>query len=260
MPGIDSHGLLYECKKMDSSYALYEPSSTERGELAVIKFINEYIKELGVPIDIIAGNFKLLNVYGANKISGTPKADISLVTYNTIKKKFEDVFFLSHKMGAAAKDFQQYSGTTSKADGNRSGSISNDKTVISFLRKLVKLHPIIVDGRQRYFTPISDKNLIDKAVFGPEFGTNKFSIDNIHALGQGISSFTKSGKFHKLSFSAGMEFNPGDIKKFTGPGYKAIIGARYSSGRNFEIDGKVYSNVRVLIMPEALIGSTAKRI
>ena len=42
--------------------------------------------------------------------------------------------------------------------------------------------------------------------------------------------------------------------------YTTIIAARYTSGRNYESEGKTYSGVRVLIMPKKLIGSKAKEI
>jgi hypothetical protein len=42
--------------------------------------------------------------------------------------------------------------------------------------------------------------------------------------------------------------------------YTTIIAARYTSGRNYESEGKTYSSVRVLIMPKRLIGSKAKEI
>lgn len=253
------HGLLYKMKDLDKSYTLNSPTPTERGELDVLMQINGYIAKIGAPITVIAGKHTFKDVYGANKIEGTPKADIALVSYDSKKKKFVDVCFISHKMGKDASGFQQYSGITTKADGEKPGSISKDKGVVAFLKTLTGYHKSIVDGKERFCRTIKDKALIGKAVYGPLFGSSKFGIDNIHLIGQGDVKFTKSGTKHKMDFTAHASYNP-DVKEFMNKDYTAIIGARYSSGRNYESGGKTYSGVRVLIMPKRLIGSKAKEI
>ena len=253
------HGLLHKFKDLDKSYALNSPTPTERGELAVLQQINGYISKIGSPITVVAGKHTFINIYGANKVEGTPKADIALVTYDGKKKKFVDVCFISHKMGRDASGFQQYSGTTTKADGIKAGSISKDKTLLAFLKTLTGFHNSIVDGRERFYRTIKDKTLIGKAVYGPQFGETKYGIDNIHLIGQGDVKFVASGKKHKLDFTAHVSYNP-DVKEFMAGDYTSIIGARYSSGRNYESGGKTYSSVRVLIMPKRLIGSKAKEI
>lgn len=253
------HGLLQDNISLDKSYKLNTPSPTERGEADVMSDINGYIKKIGKPIDIKVGSMTFDNIYGINKVEGTPKADLALVSYNERSKKFEDVCFISHKMGRGAEGFQQYSGITPKADGAKRGSISEDKSVTSFLKDLTKVHNSIVKDKKRYYRVVDDNKLIGKAVYGPEYGTKNYGIDNIHFIAQGNASFTKSGKVHVLKFSSAIEFNP-DVKEFKKGEYTAIIGARYTSGRNYEVNGKTYSGVRVLIMPKRLIGGKAEEI
>ena len=260
MPGSAKvHGLLYKLKDLDKSYTLNSPTPTERGELDVLMQINGYITKIGKPITILAGKHTFKDVYGANKVDGTPKADIALVTYDAKKKKFIDVCFISHKMGKDASGFQQYSGITTKADGVKRGSISKDKNVVAFLQSLTGFHSAVVQAKERFCRTIKDKNLIGKAVYGPLFGSTTYGIDNIHLIGQGDIKFSKLGEKHKLDFTAHASYNP-DVKEFMKSDYTAIIGARYSSGRNYESGGKTYSDVRVLIMPKRLIGSKAKEI
>ena len=253
------HGLLHKFKDLDKTYKLNSPTPTERGELAVLQQINGYIAKIGSPITVVAGKHTFKEIYGANKIEGTPKADIALVTYDSKTKKFVDVCFISHKMGRDASGFQQYSGITTKADGSKNGSISQDKTLVAFLKTLTGFHTAIVNGKERFFRTIKDKTLIGKAVYGPQFGERKYGIDNIHLIGQGDVSFTARAGKHIMVFSAHASYNP-DVKEFMQADYTSIIGARYSSGRNYESGGKTYSNVRVLIMPKRLIGSKAKEI
>lgn len=253
------HGLLYKMRDLDKTYTLNSPTPTERGELDVLTQINGYIAKIGAPITVVAGKHTFKDVYGANKVEGTPKADIALVTYDGKKKKFVDVCFISHKMGKDASGFQQYSGITTKADGAKAGSISKDKGVVAFLKTLTAYHSAVVDGKERFMRVIKDKALIGKAVYGPLFGASTYGIDNIHLIGQGDVKFTKTGEKHKLDFTAHASYNP-DVKEFMTGDYTAIIGARYSSGRNYESGNKTYSGVRVLIMPKRLIGSKAKDI
>lgn len=253
------HGLLYEMKNLDKSYSLNSPSPTEGGELTVLKKINAYIVEQGGPIDVVVGRHRFKGVYGANKVEGTPKADIVLVCYNKKTGKFYDACFISHKAGRDASGFQQYSGITPKADGSKAGSISRDKNVINFLKTLSKLHESVVQQKQRYYTVVEDKALIGKSIYGPMFGASSFGVDNIHLIGQGEPVFRKRGKEHELFFSAHTSLNP-DVSAFKRQDYTTILGARFSSGRNYEVGGKTYSGVRVLIMPQRLIGSKAIQI
>jgi hypothetical protein len=253
------HGLLEEYHKLDATYKLYAPSPTERGELAVITALNAQLKKLKQPIDVKVGTKTFKNIYGANKIAGTPKADIALVTYNKRSGKFENVCFISHKMGTSAKDFQQYSGITTKADGSKAGSISNNPVVLKFLDDLTDVHEYITRKKQRYHRIIKADELIGKSIFGPEYGSNTYNEDNIHVIGQGDANFVKNGASYKLTFSAGSEYN-GDVSHFKTGGYTAIIAGRYTSGRNFDAKGKRWPDVRVLIMPLVLIGGSSKEI
>jgi hypothetical protein len=260
MPGsLKVHGLLFKHSTLDKSYVLNSPSPTERGELAVLEQINGYIMKIGSPITVKAGRHTFKNIYGANKVEGTPKADIALVTFNTKTKKFEDVCFISHKMGSDAGGFQQYSGITPKADGQKTGSISKDKNVVDFLRKLSGYHNTIVGAKKRFYAVVKDRKLIGKSIYGPQFGETRFGIDNIHLIGQGDVRMSVVGNTHKLDFTAHASYNP-DVSEFMKNGYTTIIGARYSSGRNYEVDGVTYKSVRVLIMPKKLIGSKAEEI
>lgn len=253
------HGLLFEQQKADPSYMLNSPSPTERGELDVLKYVNRYIAIQKAPITIRIGKFTIPGVYGANKIAGTPKADIALVTFNSNTKKFQNSFFISHKMGATAEGFQQYSGISSKADGSKRGSISKDPDVVQFLQDLVRYHPSIVNGKERFYRILTRNKIIGKSIYGPNFGDTHHGEDNIHVIGQGQALLNKTGIMHTMRFSAHMTFNT-DVQPFKRGDYATIIGARFSGGRNFEVNGKTYQNVRVLIMPRRLIGGNAKEI
>lgn len=260
MPGsLKTHGFLYESRKLDSSYRLYSPTLSESGELDTITYINEYVNWVGTPITIKVGKYVVHNIYGANKVDGTPKADISLVSFNPTTKKFENSLYISHKMGASASSFLRYGGVSTKADGSKIGAISKHKEVVSFLKDLSHLHAAIVNQRSRVYRPISDKNLIAKAVYGPEYNTAKHNENNVHAICQGFPAIRKYGEQYSLSFSTGMITNP-DVVKFSSGDYAAVLEARFDSTSSYEVNGKRYSGVRVSISPKAVAGRTAKEL
>ncbi len=254
------HGLLARMHHLDTRYALNAPTATERGELMVLQDINQYILKLETPIDVNIGGKVYKNIYGANKVKGTPKADITLVSFNDTTKKFQDVYFLSHKLGTDSSGFQQYSGVSADADGSKPGAISQHPEVLAFLRQLAEVYDAIVDGRQRFYADIKDDALIGKAVYGPEFSGYGRHADNVNMIAQGNPILRPQGNTHALSFSAVASSFSTDISHFKSNGYKAILGARYGADRKFQVDGKVYNHVRVGIMPIKLLGSNAKPI
>jgi hypothetical protein len=254
------HGLLQEyVAQYRLSYKLHMPSPTERGETDVMSKLNAEIVKIGKPITMHFGKYVFKGIVGINKIEGTPKADVALVSWDG--KKLADVCFISHKMGNSARDFQQYSGITVKADGKKTGSISQDKDVQAFLKEIAQpgIYSKIVKDKKRFYHSIKSKSLIGKSVYGPEYGASRFDVDNIHGIGQGNPILTKKGIDYQLSFSAGTHYN-GDTQTFLNGDYKAVIGGRYTSGRNFMVGTRNYTDVRVLIIPLVVLGGQSQSL
>lgn len=255
------HGLLNEyVQSYHPPYTLYAPSPTERGETQLMESLNNDFLQIGKPITVKFGTYTFPNVIGVNKIEGTPKADVALVSVQG--KNLTNVCFISHKMGMKAKDFQQYSGITDKADGKKTGSISKDKEVQEFLKSIAQpgIYRKITKDKLRFYQEVKSKSLIGKAVYGPEFGSSKFGTDNIHGIGQGIPSLKKVGNnTYLLTFSAGEHYN-GQTSPFLSGDYKAVIGGRYTAGRNFMVNSKNYTDVRVLILPLVVLGTKSTKL
>lgn len=253
------HGMLGDYAARYRGYTLNAPSPTERGETQVMDALNREFTAIGRPCTVKFGKFTFQNIVGLNKIAGTPKADVALVMFDPKQKRLVDVGYISHKMGASAKDFQQYSGATDKADGSKPGAISNDPTVVAFLQEIAApgIYKKITQKKERFYHEIHSKELLGKAVYGPEFGSTKYTIDNIHAIGQGAPILKKQGAVYNLTFSAGAHFN-NDVSLFQSGAYKAVIGGRYTAGRNFTVDGRPYRDVRVLILPLVVLGGNAQ--
>jgi len=254
------HGLLWcYVTQKKSPYILHVPSSTEAGELAVLKTLNAEFMKICKPITVKLGKYTFKNVVGINKIAGVPKADVALVAWKD--KKLQNVAFISHKMGATARDFQQYSGATPVADGKKQGSISKHPAVIKFLEAVSQPGPYerITQGKERFYHKIVSGPLIGRAVYGPFYvkGSTNFGEDNIHVIGQGTPRLTKTGASYNLSFSGGIHSN-GDTNPFLTGDYKAVIGARYTSGRTFTARGQICRNVRIMILPLVVLGGKSQ--
>ena len=198
-----------------------------------------------------------LDVVGARTNRGTPKSDFAM-----INSSGRVVAEISHKKAGGPEAFQQYSGVTSKAGK----SISEDEIVEDSLRLFVNHYKDITLERESFKFKIpwnkAGKELMNRAIYGPNFG-KKFGIDNVNFIGQGqpsLDKFTrqpgkaqhdclkKCGHIYELSFSSDISMN-GDLSHFKSGGYQPYIFARYTGGRNFEVDNEKYTDVRVLIAP-----------
>ena len=268
------HGLLARMHHLDPRYQLNSPTAKERGELMVLQDINQYILNLETPINVNVGGKVYKNIYGANKVKGTPKADIALVAFNDMTQKFQDVYFLSHKLGTDASGFQQYSGVSAQADGigvdadsGASRTISQHKEVVAFLKKIVEVYykdiatPKGTVGK-RFYTVIEDDELIGKAVYGPKFSGQEKHADDVNMIAQGNPTLRPHGRGeHALSFSAAATSFSADISHFKkDDGYRAVLGARPGPGRSFLYLNKRYRGVRIGIFPRRMLGIEAKPI
>ena len=63
---------------------------------------------------------------------------------------------------------------------------------------------------------------------------------------------------YELTFSDDISLS-GDLTHFQNQSYQPVILARYTSGRNFYVEGQQYTGARILIAPDAL-STTATEI
>jgi len=191
MADLGKHGFLGMCIKLDMSYILNTPSSQESGELAMLREINGFILKQNHSIDIKIGSDIFRNIYGINKVKGTPKADLALVTFNTSTSKFEEVCFLSHKKGKSIKDFGQWSGMTESAGT----AISNNKLVKEFIAQVQKTVDQTFKNKKITNTLTIAKKiptnspLINLSMYGPNYG-GPYGYNNVNYILQGDPSFT----------------------------------------------------------------------
>jgi hypothetical protein len=247
-------------------------NTTEKEDIALSQ-LNESVKKrntgnAGVCIIIKNGNkvaYTFDDVASAKTFSGTPKADFSLNN-----SRGSPVCFISHKDAGGAKGYQQYVSLT----GNRNGgnqNVNQHPLVKDFLKRLtIDIDEVVVNKRRPMRVIPFDgngKKLMNYSIFGNDYG-QKFGKEHCHFIAQGSPTLIEAdpkdkpancGIAYELKFSEGIEVS-GDLSHFTSGGYEPVIFARYSSGRNFYVDGTKFSDARILIAPKILVGSSGYEV
>lgn len=214
-------------------------------EASDVKAVSDFNTALDSVLDDSAGltltiaGFRFTNIIGCIPVTnGEPKADIVLVKIDVKKKALTPAAFISYKMGTDAKGFQQYSGLSEKS----SPVIFKHAETKQFFKKLAANNKR--DVTKDEFQIIKDKSIIGKAVWGLNYGSVDYDIDNVHFLAQGEVSISGN----RLVYSH--THKNGDFK-FTKE-YEPVFGARNTPGRNNKgPDGIDVANYRIGIFPRA---------
>ena len=206
-------------------------------EFDVLKEINSKISEFGLlkPVTLVIKSQRFEDIIGFIPGEFGAKAD-----FIGINSKGEKVIFISHKAGRNAKDFQQYSGITSKA-GN---SIYNHKEV-QFFREAIASKETEDFYKTTFYREITDTELKKRAVFGKNFGGGPKNENNIHFFCQGRPIITKrSNGVLVLSFNTRMASRD-QIGQLDRSGYTPVLAARRGEMyRSVEYQGEKVTGVR----------------
>lgn len=190
-------------------------------------------------------------VFWANGVSTVatvkkyPKADFVLQAANGY-----NLLYVSHKSGANAGRFQQYSGISEESGA----AIHKHPEVQAFYEYVASV--INVNGRLPYTVsaPIRDPRLVGLAVFGPRYGDD-FNEQNVNIMGQGTPVLVRYGDAYALSFDVEAAIN-GKLDRFMADTseYRAMLVAFPSSkDRSFKRHGRKYTHVRLGIYPNAFL-------
>lgn len=201
-------------------------------------------------INLSIAGFRLKGVVGAIPVTnGEPKADLMLVQYNKLTKKLKPVFYMSYKMGKNAKGFQNYSGLSQKS----APEIFNDEETIDFYNKLYTLQK--QKNRKSCFRRLNSKDIIGRSLWGMNYGSGTFGLDNVHIIAQGELSISSSGRMTYDHIQKNGDFN-------LTSGYEPVFGARYTPGRgNVGPNNIGIANMRLGIFPLAyFIGRDSREI
>jgi hypothetical protein len=163
-----------------------------------LKALNDKIQSLieknnSESISVIVNGKKFDGIAGAKSQFGTPKAD-----FNLVDSEEKPLVFISHKKaggkGASAGDFIRWSGYTMYAE---------HPEVKAFNEALTKfLQDNNLQGlpqKSRFISPIQDDELVQKLIYGPNYGSGN-SKDNVNIILQGeIDLLPKGNNTYELT-------------------------------------------------------------
>jgi hypothetical protein len=201
---------------------------TDRNEREQIEYINKTIGEQEppvLPVTLIIGNkkfYKVAGVVGDTRSQKDSKSDFTIINI-----KGDLIGWISYKSGKTAISFQQYSGITAKSQLNRYPEIKEFETKIQEDKSITK------ESKTSYWSPIEDKVLKQKAVFGYEYG-RKSGANNVDFLIQGNIKLTmnKNTRVCRLTSPGGLIVKRGDVNKLRGD-YEPTIGTRPARDRKY---------------------------
>lgn len=237
---------LYDTKAFRnvSSFVVNGKLSNDIKEASDIKCVSE-LNELITPmlksnpqgIRLTVCGYRFDNIVGCLPVTdGEPKADVVLVAQKG--KVLTPVCFLSYKMGSNAKGFQNYSGLSEKS----APFIFNHAESLKFYKEMQTLAQH--GGKVEHYQKIVDPMIKGKSVFGMDYPSSKFGVNNCHAIIQGeprISGTTLTYTYmHK---NGDMRFDKE---------YEPVFGSRTASGRgNVGPGGISFTGYRIGIYPRA---------
>ena len=191
-------------------------------EFAILTKINKKIEELG---GMKAVKLRIKSTTYEDIIGFIPGKSGAKADFVGIDSKGKSVIFISHKDGRGPKDFQQYSGISSRAGG----SIYDHPEVQSFREVIAKKETSDFyrqANRSAFYREIKDKQLKEKAIFGKDFGSGEKNENNINLFAQGKPVLTKTSSGHvTLSFQSKIVEST-QLSQLERKGYNPVLGAR----------------------------------
>ena len=191
-------------------------------EFAILTNINKKIEELG---NMKAVKLRIKSTTYEDIIGFIPGSSGAKADFVGIDSKGKSVIFISHKDGRGPKDFQQYSGISSRAGG----SIYDHPEVQSFREVIAKKETSDFyrqANRSAFYREIKDKQLKEKAIFGKNFGSTEKNENNINLFAQGKPVLTKTGdRKVTLTFQSKIVEST-QLSQLEGKGYNPVLGAR----------------------------------
>ena len=223
-------------------------------EFAILTKINKRIEELG---EMKAVRLRVKSTTYNDIIGFVPGSSGAKADFVGIDSKGKSVIFISHKDGRRVKDFQQYSGISSRAGK----SIYDHDEVVGFRKDIAKKETTDFSGTA-YYRDIQDTELKNKAIFGKDYGPGRKNENNISLFAQGEPFLTKTSPGNvTLSFRTKMVEST-QLSQLERAGYNPTLGARRGEAyRTVEYRNDRVAGVRAGIFSKAYIeGRNSKPI
>lgn len=222
-------------KTNPDSYAEYE----------IIRKFNLLVDE--VCMDVTIGGKRFNSIAGMIPGPSGSKAD-----FVGIDKEGKPKFYISHKEGSEADDFQQYSGISRRGAGTK---ISSHEEVVAFVNKVDEL---IEQGKEQfkenynatYYSAIQDIKLKKYAVFGKnsDKGPATPGVDNIDFFAQGNIVLKSDRRTRRVTINFSTHLvGRNDLYKLGGGDYEPTLGTRKGEvsrkvGRHNGVRGGIWAS------------------
>ena len=175
----DENGKEYSFSDLlkDQDFGGKAKGSTTSIETIAMSNLNSKLEQNG-PTNIKIGDVIYKNIISTKNTPGMPKSDFELVDENG-----KSVIFISHKDGSTAKDFQQYGGVS---------DFKSEFEVLDFLEAVKKE----IGGNEMtrgggYKRKVKNKDIILKSVYGINYGSSEYGINNVQIVCQGEINLIK---------------------------------------------------------------------
>ena len=187
-------------------------------EFEILSVMNMQIEKLG---DMKSVKTRIKSRIYKDIIGFVPGKAGAKADFVGVNSKGKPVIFISHKDGRGPKDFQQYSGLSSRAGG----SIYDHPEVQEFRKDIAKKETSDFYSTA-YYRDIEDTRLKQRAVFGKDYGPGGQNENNIGIFAQGKPILTKTSTgCITVSFQTKI-VDSTQLSQLEREGYTPTLGAR----------------------------------
>lgn len=176
--------------------------------------LQERFAEIGEPITLSVGGVSYEGITGVINVKENQKADFAFTRGD------DPVIFISYKPGSSAKDMISYGGIT---------SVKSNPEVASFIEAVKAKTDKMVAGGVEYGAPVTDEEVVLKALFGSQYEEGSPGLNSVQAIVQG-SDLKLEGNGDKYTLTASKMITPSIIP--TSGEYAPYYNARYADDRS----------------------------
>lgn len=192
-----------------------------------LSLLKNQIKDLiekngGEPINVIVDGKKYYDIIDAVTQPSTPKSD-----FNLINSQKQPIVFISHKKsggkGPSPNDFMRWGGYT-----KYSTHPEVEEFTTALKKWILKNTPDnAIPPSTRFISKVKDKDLIQKIIYGEDFGKSQHSKDNVTTISQGKITLTPKGN-NNYELTSEYSINPPTIPQ---GGYSVYLTSAYRGDR-----------------------------
>ena len=224
LPLLKSGDKLFLFDKNDKKYSITAVAKTTdlggkgKGgtlgpERAAIADLQQQLDQIGKPITIVFNEVSYANITKVVNIKENQKADFAFATDS------KPLLFISYKPGSTVKSIISYGGISSISEKSRD--------VKAFVDAIKNKVTDFKGLGYEFSVPINDKGVILRSMYGSDFGSKEYGMNNVQAIMQGDIKLVDKGNTYIIEANhiiTSPEIPDGE--------YTPVLNARYAGDRN----------------------------